>query len=380
MALTADAYDDLVTRIYNAAAGRVDWREPMDRVARECGLWAAQLFAVDPRDGRLLYSYEGGGAPPEAALEYLRTWHQRNPRLPLLASAPIGAWTHDHEALDPEVVANDPFFEAFLRPLGGGLASATKLVEDHALLVVFAAIRPAGAPPPDVAQRAVLERLRGHLVQAVEQHVGWTALRSENGLARRLLERLPQPLMLVDDTRRIRVANAAARETLAHGDLVEERGGFLIAPQPATERALLLGLRRLQLQNHFEVATAPAERVVIPLRPLSGRGGALVLSALRPSATMAAFGSEPLALAAVIDPRRSGRLDPYTLSLVYDLTPAESRVAASLGKGESVKAIAHRHGVSPTTIQTQLRSLRFKTSTRRQAELVALLSSFRTSD
>jgi DNA-binding CsgD family transcriptional regulator len=59
---------------------------------------------------------------------------------------------------------------------------------------------------------------------------------------------------------------------------------------------------------------------------------------------------------------------------LFDLTPAEARVARSLTTGETVEAIASNAGVSPNTVRTQLRGVLEKTGCSRQAEVVALLS------
>jgi DNA-binding CsgD family transcriptional regulator len=58
---------------------------------------------------------------------------------------------------------------------------------------------------------------------------------------------------------------------------------------------------------------------------------------------------------------------------LFDLTPAEARVARSLSAGETVEKIASIGGVSLNTIRTQVRGVLEKTGCRRQAEVVALL-------
>jgi DNA-binding CsgD family transcriptional regulator len=59
---------------------------------------------------------------------------------------------------------------------------------------------------------------------------------------------------------------------------------------------------------------------------------------------------------------------------LFDLTPAEARVARSLSAGETVEKIASIGGVSLNTVRSQLRCVLEKTGCHRQAEVVALLS------
>jgi DNA-binding CsgD family transcriptional regulator len=69
---------------------------------------------------------------------------------------------------------------------------------------------------------------------------------------------------------------------------------------------------------------------------------------------------------------------PPTASLealadAFGLTPAEARVLARLGQGESIDAAAAAIGVARTTVKTHLARILSKTGTHRQADLVALV-------
>jgi DNA-binding CsgD family transcriptional regulator len=59
---------------------------------------------------------------------------------------------------------------------------------------------------------------------------------------------------------------------------------------------------------------------------------------------------------------------------LFDLTPAEARVASGIAELQAVDTIAANLGVSRETIRTQLKSVLAKTGTSRQADLAALLA------
>jgi DNA-binding CsgD family transcriptional regulator len=59
---------------------------------------------------------------------------------------------------------------------------------------------------------------------------------------------------------------------------------------------------------------------------------------------------------------------------LFDLTPAEARVARGLAAGKTVEDIASDGGVSPHTIRTHVRGVLEKTGRNRQVEIVALLT------
>jgi DNA-binding CsgD family transcriptional regulator len=59
---------------------------------------------------------------------------------------------------------------------------------------------------------------------------------------------------------------------------------------------------------------------------------------------------------------------------LFDLTPAEARVARALATGLSIEEISLRSAISRETVRTQLKGVMAKTATTRQADLVRLLA------
>jgi DNA-binding CsgD family transcriptional regulator len=59
---------------------------------------------------------------------------------------------------------------------------------------------------------------------------------------------------------------------------------------------------------------------------------------------------------------------------LFDLTPAEARVARAIAEGRTLEAVAQAHGLSKETVRSQLKSTLGKTGLRRQADLARLLS------
>jgi DNA-binding CsgD family transcriptional regulator len=92
------------------------------------------------------------------------------------------------------------------------------------------------------------------------------------------------------------------------------------------------------------------------------------------------IGSPPLRLPrgrkllTIIDLDAMPRPSVAVLQQIWRLTLAEATVAAELTRGTPVAELAGKFGVSRTTLRTQLASVFAKTGTRRQQELVALLS------
>jgi DNA-binding CsgD family transcriptional regulator len=69
------------------------------------------------------------------------------------------------------------------------------------------------------------------------------------------------------------------------------------------------------------------------------------------------------------------KADPSLLAAVFGLTPAEARLASIMATGVNPEQAAQRLLISRETARNQLKAVFAKTSTHRQSELVALLSS-----
>ena len=61
------------------------------------------------------------------------------------------------------------------------------------------------------------------------------------------------------------------------------------------------------------------------------------------------------------------------LQALFDLTPAEARMASQITEGKSIEQISSATGIAQNTIRTHLKSVFQKTGVQRQAELVSLL-------
>jgi DNA-binding CsgD family transcriptional regulator len=82
----------------------------------------------------------------------------------------------------------------------------------------------------------------------------------------------------------------------------------------------------------------------------------------------------PDSVVVLVDLDSSPMVNQDTLQNVFDLTAAEAKLATEIVTGKPLAEIADARGISIATARTQLASIFAKTRTRRQAELVALLT------
>jgi len=374
--MSAAAYDAIVQSIYRASAGLAPWLAALEGAAHAFDAWAVQLLGVDKRSGTVTFSYEAGRAPPESGLDYMRTYHRIDPRVALQRPWPVKKWLACQEHFDDAYVATSPFYQDFLIPYGGRYLFGAKLIEDDACIVLLGHLSRFGKPPLDGDQRAAFERIGEHIAQAfdIQRHLSRVAERDALGFA--LLDRLRQPVVLLDPNRRITFSSEAAKAILRRGDVIYDHEGTLACRSTESDLDLTLAMRELALApiNSNDARKAPLDRRPIRLR--RGMGPQILagtLLALRPKDVMGAFGRSPQALLTIYEPGVASEVDPFLLATTFDLTPAEGRVAARLASGLTLEAIAREFNISIWTVRSQLKSVFEKTGTNRQADLVRLL-------
>jgi DNA-binding CsgD family transcriptional regulator len=175
--------------------------------------------------------------------------------------------------------------------------------------------------------------------------------------------------VLVDPDLRIVHPNRSAERMLTAGDPIVLRNGRL-------------ALRQEIVPGQLEAAVAEANvdgadgrrGLGIPTRTRDGKSVALHVLPLERRQTPTGIGSRAVAAIFVSDVAAPLRLPADAVALLYQLTPAETRVAELLAKGETLPAIAAQLGSSPHTVRTHLNRVFDKTGCHRQADLVRLLS------
>lgn len=376
--MTENEFDRCVAGFHAAAAGAMDWGQALRPLHDTFGLWVTQLFGMDIGAGSILFSFEVGDTQPEAFVDFARVWHRYDPRTLKSFGMGEGEWMNCREHFDDAFVERDPFYQQFLIPYGGRWASGTKLVHDGSFVAIVGLLRGVHSRPFSKEEDRLGQRLARHLAEAVRSYRSTLLLSSRAAGAAAVLERVSSPLLLVDEQRRIHYANPAVQRILAdEGAVLIDRAGKLQAIDPDDDTRLLLALRQLRLSrdSYLGEGSEPQERTTLRLPlPASHLHLNLYLFALRPEASLGAFGPAPLAMALLRDPRQRLDLDPFMVAAAFDLTPAESQLAVGLARGSAIADIATSRGVSIETLRSQLKSVFQKTGTARQSELVSLLA------
>jgi DNA-binding CsgD family transcriptional regulator/PAS domain-containing protein len=385
----AQTVDDIVATFYQSALGTRPWGDALEALRKRFQARLVNLYGLARSSMSVALSFEVGDVPAHSALEFICKYHRIEPRAQFAMDQPVGTMVSCHRHFSDDFVAGNAFYQEFFIPNGLRYTSGMKVFEDQDHVVFCAVHRGVGTSPLNDAEESLLAQLCSHLQQAMalymrEQH----KLKPELvGLS--VLQRMPQAMVLMDETRHVVFHNQAAAELLKGGGTLHISGGKLSAGSEREDARLLLALRSLMFSSgsyvgaprHDDQVQAPERGSESPDRTwviLQGRGGAthcLWLHSLRAESSMGAFGPRNLALGLLLDLAKAPHLppDPYVVAATWDLSPAETKVAMRLREGDTPQDIANALGLSLATIRSQMQAVLRKTSTSRQAELVSVM-------
>lgn len=363
---------DLIAHIYQAANGAQPWGDVLTRITDDLKLLGSQMVGVSSGSGAILFSHASAGVPVEAELEYVRTYHAVDPRIPLLAGLPLGDWLYDEDVFDASTAAASPYYRDLLVPFGGRHTASAKLLERNGEQVLIGFLARANCAGFSDSNRSYLGQIALHLCEAAALYQNSRALAASASVGAALLDRMPRPSWLMATDRTITSMNLAARRYLESGTSL-----FLLRDQLAA----LNTKTDLSLRQAFEAmacalartGTAPRQTLRL-FEPDGTRAAALSLTAFVPRSSMYAFGPTPQVLVVAHEMARKNAPDVLLWEAAFDLTPAQSRVAREVFNGHTVGETAQSLHIADTTVKSHLRELFAKTGTRRQSQLVLALA------
>jgi DNA-binding CsgD family transcriptional regulator len=348
--------DELVASIYEAGALPDRWPALMDLLAAATGGRGGNLMRAN-EDGIRMMCSQGTEA---LSREFERQgWHERNNRIDrLLERASHPGFLTDRDVHTAEEIATLPIYRDFLTPnhADSGAATVIQGGRDDCMILAIEAFEDAQAAWDAVP---LLDSLRPHLARAM-------VLSSQMKLERmraavHALETIGVPAALLDGRGKVRAANPLFEVQLE--TVLLEGATRLRVVDAQADTALADALDRLR---------ATSEGRSIALRDPAGFGhAALHLVPVRGEARD--LFTDALCFALIASGENRALPGADLLQALFDLTPAEARVARAISSGGNPHAIAKEAGTSPETVRSQLKQVFLKTSTSRQNELTALL-------
>jgi DNA-binding CsgD family transcriptional regulator len=155
---------------------------------------------------------------------------------------------------------------------------------------------------------------------------------------------------------------------LADGSLIADAHGRLSLPSRQAQTAVETAIRMAAESE----AQMTRRGIGVPLQSADGESAVLHVLPLTGGNLRPGLAQRAVAAVFVATAERGAHVPQAAISMLYDLTPAESQIFVSLAKGLTLDQTAAAHGVARSTVKTHLLRIFDKTGCRRQAELVAL--------
>lgn len=349
---------ELIDRIYESALVPERWPAVLDELGRVAEATGGSLFISK---GDVLFWTATPASRERADRAVNEGWYWRGGITARLFAAHHAGFLADADVFSLDELEREPLYRDFLRPQGVGWTVGTvlPLPTGEGVNIAFSRQTERGPFERKFVQR--LDDLRPHLARTV-----LLSARLQLEHARTVSETLAAlglPALILNEHGKVLAANSLIENLSGHVQwrsldrvsLSDRAASRLLHEAIAAIDSAGGGVRSFPVRDKDAEAMMVAH--VIPVR-LSARDIFVRCAA-----------------AFVLTPVAMPQAPPVELvQSLFDLTPAEARVARFLASGKTVEDIAADGGISPHTIRTHVRGVLEKTGCNRQTDVVALLT------
>ncbi|KQT55432.1 LuxR family transcriptional regulator [Methylobacterium sp. Leaf456] len=349
----------LIDTIYEAAHIPELWPTLLDRLSDMTDAWGGMLFTVTPEATRWTASQQ----TTDFFAQFLADgWMAKNPLVERGVRRDHAGFLTDLDLFTHDELDAEPMY-AYMRRIGGGwhLGTAIAVPNGDTLVVNIERRHVQGAFRRDQAEH--LDLYRPHLARAALLAARYTQSRYEATVGD--LEALGLAAAAVSLRGSLLACNVRFEALMP--TLVQDGPGGLAVVHQAAQAQVQDYLARTRSAPD----TATGASIPIPAEP--GRGPA-ILHLVPVSGTARDVFARTACLVVITTAEMDRMPSAGLVQGLFDLTPAEARVARDIARGLGVPEVAVQAGVLDSTVRTQLKAVFAKTGTSRQSELAALLN------
>lgn len=365
--MNASTYDSVVSDLYRAATGGIAWNQALEGIRVAFNARCAPVQTMDMNSGQLIAAHAGGPNMEQPVLDYLLEYNQCDPRAQIVLGRPMGEWVHCSDHHDEAFVARNRFYQDFLPSYNSRFVSGVVIPLGNNAASVFGIQLSSSRGPLSADEREFAKRIGEHLREALLAYERIRILASEALVGHTLLSAFASPMWLIDLDRFVFYSNSAAiGESQERCPLVRTENRFELV-NSTKNLELTEKLLRLQWADHGATSVLTLQRTG-SFTPVS-----VHLSLMVPGKVLGAFGEKPQILVTMFDPQQFSDIDPFAVSQMFGLTPAEGKVATLIAQGKSPADIAVQCGVKIPTVRSQLSQVFAKLGVARQADITRIL-------
>lgn len=355
---------ELIDRIYEAALIPENWPGILEEISTIAGCYGGTLFSMDAKqEVRHIVTEQY----KDVMNIFVRDdWTKQNIRAQRLGKIRYPGFVTDLDLISIEEMDAHPFYTELIRPNGGGWAIGTIIPIPSGDLLVFNLERRYAMGPVQKELCARLDPLRAHLARA-----GLLSVRLRMERARAMVTALGEiglPAAVIRANGNVLALNDAFQllgkqiEVVAFDEIV--------ITNPSSHALMKQSLSALREERDLSrvrsipiPATSDQPALIAHLIPIKGAAHDIF--------------SRAFTILVVTPLHGPAAPSEDILNGLFDLSPAEVKVAQGITSGKTIDDIAAELQLSSGTVRNQLKAVFAKTGTRRQAELVGLLSATR---
>lgn len=352
-------FDELVRLCYECILDEAQWPALLERLVAASGRQKGAFLLISRRTENAQVT-EINNLDGSLAEDYNAYYHQIDPSYLFMPQRDVGHWYHDFIDYGDRAIARSPYYQEFHRNGNLGNTSCVKLYENDRASAYLSLLTHWDNRLERPPQQKLLQRLTPHL--SLAGRIAERLQEQTRDIAKRdlLLGQHATPLWLLNETGRMVFCNLAAeRHMMQPGFALFEKFGQL---QSTRYNGRLQGLLQLACGK-----SGPPRAGWLQF---GGSPEHYLLVTPVPAQTALSIRAEgPLVLLVLLGQQASTQ----GLAELFQLSPAEHRLAGLLSQGLSPEQCAAQLEVSINTVRCQLRALYRKTRTQRQSELVSLI-------
>jgi DNA-binding CsgD family transcriptional regulator len=372
--ISSQRLSELIGIIYDCAITPEKWRAAIEAIRLEFDFRGGGLYVLGLPGGRTALRYTAG-------IDDIADWISKYDSSTLLdlwggpakvSRYPLGEPILQSQATDSATWMQARYYTELLKPRGIIDNVAIGVARDPANIASVSFGRHESKGPIVEPELAGLRLLAPHIRRTITISSLFDLKTIEASTFSSTIESFAVGVVLVGEGLAIVHANVAAAKMLSAKDPILSRQGKLGLRHEVANGALEAAL----LQAVQDEAKLGQKGIAIPARREDCAPCVLhVLPLLRREARPGIMQSASAAI--FVAPATSpARLPTDALVLLYDLTPAETRVFELICEGRTQAEIAAFLGVAPSTVKIHLLRVFEKTGCGRQLDLVKLADSF----
>jgi|GEM_PF-3435473 len=383
-----DAFSNNVGRIYEACIDPDTWPYALEALCEALNASKAQLLYMHPED--LTFSFASGFGFDPYMYDIGASKFRR-----YLMQDPVALYALEHEnqvfsdkcVVDQEAFRQSPMQTDIRDPADMENLLTVYLTEDQIDCTVLVFFRGKNEQPFGDAEQKLLETYIPHIKRATRIHKTMAGTKQLESLQAAILNHFNSGMLIVDEDKKLLLANDSAHKILENCDNLHIRNKRLVCLKKSESEkinqslAMALDsrsrdneLRKIAVKITGHKSGHPILAVTTPLclQKLEIKKENLPLGKSHYTSKLP---NRRYALITLCGPDRDFVNWAEMMQELFDLTPAEAALADKLADDCSIQQAAEMLGRSVGTARIQLQSIFEKTDTNRQSSLIRLLMS-----